>query len=96
MTAKRSEIPRTKWLLDVDQELAIDMEAFCKVNRGAPPRAGIVREAVREYIANSLKSEPALEKRYIEARSEIERLVANSSSEANTIRLVRKNGERTE
>lgn len=76
----RNEGVTTSYKLEVEPSLAIDLDAFCSANRGGPPRVGIIREAIREYIVVALRSDSELEKRFLEAKERIMSSLGNGSN----------------
>jgi metal-responsive CopG/Arc/MetJ family transcriptional regulator len=76
--------------LEVDAALAIDLDAFCAANRGAP-RVGIIRTAIREYIDAARTSDPELDRRFGAAKETILARIAAGSN----LHLLRRDGKGT-
>jgi metal-responsive CopG/Arc/MetJ family transcriptional regulator len=53
MPRRRNEVPATKFLVSLDQPLAIDLEAFCRAHYGAP-RVEVIRHALRDFFKEQL------------------------------------------
>jgi len=85
MSRRANELPATELKLQLDPGLAVDLDAFCKSNRGQPPKVRIIREAIRAYIDGEIARDVDLAGRFTEVKAVI---LANVAV-AKKIRLVR-------
>jgi hypothetical protein len=70
MSRKANDVPATELKLQLDAGLAVDLDAFCKSNRGAPAKVRIIREAIRVYIDAELARDEHLAERFAATKAQ--------------------------
>ena len=71
MPRSRRSIPATTFLVSLSEDLAVDLEAFCRAHFDAP-RVEVIRRALRNYLSDQLQRDAALREDYLAYKAELE------------------------